>query len=83
MLFQKFELLCRLQYVNVCFFVLSYFSGSTVEYAQSGEKQVVQVTGIDEYGFLRVATANGKIISLQPDGNSFDILKGLIATKEK
>lgn len=44
------------------------------------------VVGIDESGFLRVAMKNdsvydNKIISLQPDGNSFDITKNLIAIK--
>ena len=68
-------------YISIIFTLC--FSASTVEYCQSGKKQIVRVTGIDEYGFLRVVTADGKVISLQPDGNTFDILKGLIATKEQ
>ena len=58
--------------VNVC-----SFSGTTVRLA-SRENEVVTIEGIDEYGYLRVKCANGQELSLQPDGNSFDIMKGLI-----
>ena len=37
--------------------------------------------GIDEFGYLRVKCTSGEELSLQPDGNSFDIMKGLIAMK--
>jgi len=37
--------------------------------------------GIDDYGFLKVKLANGTIETVQPDGNSFDMLKGLIVPK--
>ena len=40
------------------------------------------ITGIDEYGYLRVRSRkDGEELSLQPDGNTFDIMKGLIAMK--
>ena len=40
------------------------------------------ITGIDEYGYLLVRSRkDGARLSLQPDGNSFDIMKGLIAMK--
>lgn len=41
----------------------------------------VRVLGIDEYGYLKVKSDEGIVSSVQPDGNSFDMLKGLIAPK--
>lgn len=38
----------------------------------------VKILGIDSYGFLEVQGQNGNIFTVQPDGNSFDIFKGLI-----
>jgi biotin--protein ligase len=45
----------------------------------------VKITGITtDYGLLEtVSTSNSnKRFTLQPDGNSFDMLKGLIVRKE-
>ena len=39
------------------------------------------VKGIDRYGYLQVHRKSGEVVSLQPDGNSFDITKGLIIMK--
>ena len=47
----------------------------------SRQNEEVTIMGINEYGYLRVQTANGQELSLQPDGNSFDIMKGLIVMK--
>lgn len=47
----------------------------------SGNEKPVVVQGIDEYGFLSVREKNGKIFSVQPDGNTFDMCIGLIAPK--
>ena len=55
-------------------------SGTTVKLASRGHEEVV-IAGIDEYGYLRVQCKNGQELSLQPDGNTFDIMKGLIAMK--
>lgn len=42
-----------------------------------------RISGIDEYGFLRVTElASGNVFSVRPDGNSFDIANRLIAIKE-
>ena len=43
--------------------------------ASRGHEEVV-IVGIDEYGYLRVQCKNGQELSLQPDGNTFDIMKG-------
>ncbi len=37
--------------------------------------------GLDKTGFLKAKTDHGDIILLQPDGNSFDMLKNLISVK--
>lgn len=39
------------------------------------------ITGINDYGYLRVKTRNNEYLSLGPDGNTFDIMKGLITMK--
>ncbi|CAG5120576.1 unnamed protein product [Candidula unifasciata] len=38
------------------------------------------IVGLDDYGFLSVRTSDG-VISVQPDGNSFDMLHNLIHVK--
>ncbi|GAB1604785.1 biotin--protein ligase-like [Argonauta hians] len=43
----------------------------------------VDIYGLDENGFLQVKTAEGRLISVQPDGNTFDFMKNLIAIKTK
>ena len=55
------------------------YSGSVVRLASRGEEEVT-ILGIDDYGYLRVRTnKTQELLSLQPDGNTFDIMKGLIA----
>ncbi|XP_068157492.1 biotin--protein ligase isoform X2 [Drosophila tropicalis] len=50
----------------------------------TNEKEIeAQIIGIDAFGFLRVKLPNGKEETVQPDGNSFDMLKGLIVPKYK
>ncbi|KAK9503234.1 hypothetical protein O3M35_011850 [Rhynocoris fuscipes] len=41
----------------------------------------VKIKGIDTYGFLVVESSNGELLTLQPDGNSFDMLSNLIISK--
>ena len=45
------------------------------------DKEEVMIIGLDEFGFLLVKTKSGKLLSVQPDGNTFDMLKNLIAIK--
>jgi len=40
-----------------------------------------QIVGLDEFGFLRVALTDGSQVSVQPDGNSFDMMRNLILPK--
>lgn len=49
--------------------------------SKDGKSQKVRVVGIDDSGFLRVRKLDGKITTVQPDGNSFDMMKGLIYPK--
>ena len=48
----------------------------------SQDDEEVTILGIDSYGYLRVESKKSReVLSLQPDGNTFDIMKGLIASK--
>lgn len=49
----------------------------------SGSFRPVTIMGIDEFGFLKVKERSGNIFTVQPDGNSFDMMEGLIAPKLK
>ncbi|XP_073770394.1 biotin--protein ligase isoform X1 [Danio rerio] len=40
-----------------------------------------RVLGLDDCGFLQVECEDGEVVSLQPDGNSFDMMKNLLLTK--
>ncbi|KAL7847549.1 hypothetical protein AOLI_G00222670, partial [Acnodon oligacanthus] len=39
------------------------------------------VIGLDDHGFLQVRSREQGLVSVQPDGNSFDMLRNLIVTK--
>ncbi|XP_042229880.1 biotin--protein ligase-like isoform X2 [Homarus americanus] len=39
------------------------------------------IIGVDNYGFLEAQLVSGTIITLQPDGNSFNMMDGLIYSK--
>lgn len=41
------------------------------------------IIGLDDHGFLKVRSEDGDIVDVRPDGNSFDMLAGLIAPKWK
>ncbi|KAG2456901.1 biotin--protein ligase isoform X1 [Polypterus senegalus] len=56
-------------------------SGTKVQlWSEQGPQATV--TGLDDYGFLQVQKSETDIVSVQPDGNSFDMLRNLIITKE-
>lgn len=46
-----------------------------------GEKKRAKIIGIDDFGYLKVQTAGKKIEIVHPDGNTFDMLRGLIVPK--
>ncbi|XP_070491225.1 uncharacterized protein Hcs isoform X2 [Chironomus tepperi] len=49
--------------------------------SSSGQEKNGKILGLDEYGFLKIRLDNNQIESVQPDGNSFDMLRGLIVPK--
>ncbi|GAB0088857.1 hypothetical protein DMENIID0001_033210 [Sergentomyia squamirostris] len=48
---------------------------------EKGDQRSAKVIGIDEYGYLKVQTDGKRAESVHPDGNSFDMLKGLIVPR--
>lgn len=61
------------------------FSGSTVNVlGANGQEKPAKILGIDDFGFLKIQLDDTKKIeSVQPDGNSFDMLRGLIIPKQQ
>lgn len=50
----------------------------------NGQEKSAKVLGIDDYGFLKIQLDDGQTMdSVQPDGNSFDMLRGLILPKTR
>lgn len=43
----------------------------------------VEVVGLDDNGFLQVYCREQGVVSVEPDGNSFDMLKNLVVTKQR
>ncbi|XP_012287095.1 biotin--protein ligase isoform X2 [Orussus abietinus] len=50
--------------------------------SEDGTSQEVKVIGIDDFGYLQVQGENGNIFSVHPNGNSFDMCKGLIIPRK-
>lgn len=46
-----------------------------------GNKKLATIIGIDDYGYLLVKQPDQEPESVHPDGNTFDILRGLISAK--
>lgn len=42
-----------------------------------------EVVGLDHNGFLKVYSKEQGVVSLEPDGNSFDMLKNLVVIKQR
>lgn len=55
-------------------------SGARVNVESEGNA-AVEIVGLDSFGFLRVVNQQGQHLSVQPDGNSFDMLRNLISVK--
>ncbi|XP_045669512.1 biotin--protein ligase isoform X3 [Ursus americanus] len=43
----------------------------------------VWLVGLDDSGFLQVQQEDGKVVTVHPDGNSFDMLRNLIVPKQQ
>jgi biotin--protein ligase len=48
-----------------------------------GSTQKATIVGVDDFGFLRVRGQDGMSFTVHPDGNSFDMLRGLVAPNVK
>jgi len=61
----------------------SVYRGQTVTLTTTTPHTTVRIVGISpDYGLLRTEPlGGGQYIDLQPDSNSFDMMKGLIKTK--
>lgn len=56
------------------------FRGSRVRlWSEDGPE--AEVLGLDENGFLQVKSGEQGVVSVQPDGNSFDMLRNLVVIK--
>lgn len=63
------------------FISISYlYSNKKVKIANRGDEDY-SIVGINDYGYLCVADLRGETIALQPDGNSFDLMRNLITLK--
>ena len=59
-------------------------SDSVVRLAsEDGSQRTVdgKIVGLDEFGFLQVTLVDSSHTSVQPDGNRFDMMRGLILPK--
>ncbi|CAG9534017.1 unnamed protein product [Cercopithifilaria johnstoni] len=55
---------------------------SREEVTLSDTNEKVVIRGLDHYGFLKVRSRqSGKVMVVHPDGNTFDMMKGLITAK--
>lgn len=59
---------------------LSALSGTQVR-LWSDDGLEAEVVGLDPNGFLQVYNSEQGLLSLEPDGNSFDMLKNLVVIK--
>ncbi|KAI5941376.1 Biotin--protein ligase [Manis javanica] len=50
---------------------------------ESTEGPKMWIIGLDDSGFLQVQQEDGKVSSVHPDGNSFDMLRNLIVPKQQ
>lgn len=67
-------------------YIKKYFVCSDAEITVVGPRgpsQKVTVVDVDNFGFLRVRGQDGMLFSVHPDGNSFDMLQGLVVPKVK
>lgn len=72
------------QSIHDLYYLYWLHSGAQVNVLDAaGSVRSVTVSGIDEHGFLKVREQTGNVFTVHPDGNSFDMMEGLIAPKLK
>ena len=57
--------------------------GHQIRVRDKDSEQSVTVLGIDQFGFLRVRGSDDSVFSVMDDGNSFDMMQGLVKPKER
>lgn len=74
--------------ISFCFVFLSYsfekkkyYSNEHVQLKTESVLQKVKIIGLTSSGYLRAVDETGREHELHPDGNHFDLLKGLIIPK--
>lgn len=84
------EMECLLDIVqsgNMDYFLKAYYKfwihndAEVTVLSENGQSELVKILGIDDHGFLKVRSNKGNCLSVQPDGNSYDLFKGLIVPK--
>ncbi|XP_062869938.1 biotin--protein ligase [Trichomycterus rosablanca] len=58
-----------------------WIHGGTKVRLWSEDGPEAEVVGLDDHGFLQVSTQDQGLVTVQPDGNSFDMLRNLVVTK--
>jgi biotin--protein ligase len=56
-------------------------SSSAAEQQQQQQRVTLKIIGLSPYGFLGAVDAAGQEYELTPDGNSLDMMQGLIRKK--
>ena len=61
---------------------LQYFSDEEIVVDSDGVKEKVVIRGLDSHGFLEVRSIQSrKIFTVHDNGNTFDMMKGLVRAK--
>jgi biotin--protein ligase len=64
-------------------FNLSNVSSEAKVNLENEDGEMVTIKGLDDMGFLSVINSSNKVLSVQPDGNSFDMMRNLIKIKTR
>lgn len=62
---------------------LGFFSSNAEVTLESRNNERATMIGLDEFGYLLVKLNDETELSLQPDGNSFDMMRNMIVSKNK
>ena len=62
--------------------LLNLFSDAKVNLGNENGEMVI-IKGLDDMGFLSVRNSLNEVQSVQPDGNSFDMMRNLIIVKTR
>lgn len=81
LVFRHTSVLLRFLDPIITFYLYCDLSGTQVR-LWSEEGPEAQVMGLDHNGFLQVHSQEHGVVSVEPDGNSFDMLKNLLVIKQ-